>query len=419
MKHLFCSTLATFFLLWLATAALADIRIRQRVTMNGQTYETVTMIKGARERTEHQGVGAAAAMMSQVATITQCDLRRTVQLNDSKKLYFVEIFAAENNAGQNQTPVGGQTQKNARRGGTVTMTISITDTGERKTLFGLAARHLITVMEMESSPDSCGGAHKTKMEIDAWYVDFSADFNCPASARYDRPRGGAPDCRDRVVVKQTGKGKDGFLLNGTTRFFDENGKPMMTQTTETLELSTAPLAASLFEVPRDYKLVSASNDLYSMADMADLMRQRDDAEPNREQAGQTDAAEKTVGVNVKLASGVAADQSEINMYLAAKLRENAFKTRAGATSGVDYVLTVEIAKLKESTGGKIGGLFGKVTGTDVKAGKTEIEMTVTLARAGAPAAQSRVAKKFDGNATDAVRAALDEALEKILGEIEN
>ena len=31
--------------------------------------------------------------------------------------------------------------------------------------------------------------------------------------------------------------------------------------------------------------------------------------------------------------------------------------------GLDYVLTTDIVKLKQSTAGKIGGLFGKVTGT--------------------------------------------------------
>ncbi len=162
-----------------------------------------------------------------------------------------------------------------------------------------------------------------------------------------------------------------------------------------------------------------------MPNMADIMRQQrnnrnndDDEETSQAQRTQSNTGGKTVGVNLNLGNGVKADQSEIGLYLASKLRENDFKTRAGATSGVDFVLTVEVVKVKESAGGKIGGIFGKVTGVETKAGKTEVEMTLTLTKVGSNApVTSRVAKKFDGNASEAVRAAIDEAMEKILAEL--
>jgi len=56
------------------------------------------------------------------------------------------------------------------------MTTMGRDTGERKMMFGMQARHIITTMEMNSSADSCNGASQMKMEYDGWYVDFSADF---------------------------------------------------------------------------------------------------------------------------------------------------------------------------------------------------------------------------------------------------
>ncbi len=43
-------------------SSFADIKVRQRVTMSGQTFETTKMIKGARERTEQKSgtTGGAA-----------------------------------------------------------------------------------------------------------------------------------------------------------------------------------------------------------------------------------------------------------------------------------------------------------------------------------------------------------------------
>lgn len=419
MKRIYSSFLSVILLLSFAVSVFADLKIRQRVSMSGQTFETTKMIKGARQRTEQKNSAMGAMdFMSQVATIEQCDLRRNVQVNDSKKLYFIEPFPEETTPTPNAPTRPTNTQ--TRRGGTVTMTYNVTDTGERKTLFGLTARHLKVLMETESSADSCGGASRSKMEIDGWYVDFSAEFNCPID-RPEMPPGRMekPDCRDRIIFKGN-RGKTGFLLNGTMTFYDENGKAMMTQTTETLELTRSPLAASLFDVPADYRLVSSSQELYAMPGMTEMMRQGQQNMDTDNPSVPTKSAMKTVGINLNFGADAKVNQAEISAYLQSKLRENNLNARVG-TGGADYVLNVEIRKVKESAAGKIGGIFGKVTGVDTKAGKTEIEMTMTLTKAdsNAQVAQSRVAQKFDGAASDAVKAAIDDALDKVLSKIEN
>jgi hypothetical protein len=271
MKRIYGSIASAILLFSFAPATLADVKIRQRVSMSGQTFETTKMIKGARQRTEQKSsAGGAMDFMSQVATIEQCDLRRNVQVNDSKKLYFVDPFAEEATP-QKTTPAPRPTDQPTRQGGTVTMTYAVTDTGERKTLFGLPARHLKITQSMESSADSCNGALRSKMEMDGWYVDFSAEFNCPIEVPPTPYQGAKPDCKDRIIFKGGG-GKTGFLLNGTMTFYDQNGNPTMTQTTETLELARAPLAASLFDVPADYRLVSSTQELYAMPNMAEMIR---------------------------------------------------------------------------------------------------------------------------------------------------
>lgn len=50
-------------------SSFADIKVRQRVSMSGQTFETTKMIKGARERTEQKSdaKGGAAVKQSRIA----------------------------------------------------------------------------------------------------------------------------------------------------------------------------------------------------------------------------------------------------------------------------------------------------------------------------------------------------------------
>jgi hypothetical protein len=422
MKKFYNSVIAIILLLSFSLGAFADLKIRQKVSMSGQTYETTKMIKGARQRTEQKGSGAMASYMSQVATIEQCDLRRNVQLNDSKKLYFIEPFAEEA-VPQKATPQTRQTNQPTKQGGTVTMTYNVTDTGERQTLFGLQARHLKVLQETESSADSCSGAHKSKMEIDGWYVDFTAEFNCPMDIPRTPGQMNKPDCRDRVIFKGNRNANPGFLLNGTMTFYDENGNVMMSQTTETLELSRSPLAAALFDIPADYKLAASQQELYAMPDVNAMIREQQRQQQNNDDENPSTpvtSGRKNVGINITLGADARVNQSEISQYLQDKLRENNLNSRLG-TGGVDYVLNVDIKKAKESAASKAGGIFGKVTGIETKAGKTDVElvMTLTKSNSGTPLTQSRVARKFDGTAAEALKAAIDEALGNILGEIQN
>src|SRR3712207_9380722 len=75
---------AALALLCTSAAARADIRIKSRTSFGDQAgVEQTVYIKGKRQRTE--SVGGAA-------TVTQCDLRRTVQLNDVTKTYMLTLF---------------------------------------------------------------------------------------------------------------------------------------------------------------------------------------------------------------------------------------------------------------------------------------------------------------------------------------
>jgi hypothetical protein len=59
--------------------------------MSGQTYENSTYIKGKRQHTE--------SMNGQTIVITQCDLRRDLQLMPSSKSWFLGQAKIGNQAG--------------------------------------------------------------------------------------------------------------------------------------------------------------------------------------------------------------------------------------------------------------------------------------------------------------------------------
>ena len=407
----------------LTTAAFADVRVKQKVTMAGQTMESTRSIKGTRERTETKIEMAdpqAAAFFPQVATITQCDLKRTVRVNDRAKLYMIDPFATAADAAPitRTTPEPTRRNTTTRQGGTVTITYTVRDTGERKMMFGLQARHLITTHEMESSADSCSGPSKTKMEFDGWYVDFSAEFNCPQATPEvpQSPRPDKPDCRDRIITKGGGAARMCFLLQGTMKMFGPDGSVQMTQTTETLELSRSPLDASIFDVPAGYREVTSTQDLYAIQMPSMGMPSGRPTGANRPSTGTTPAAPaaKSVAVNINVAGGPATVRAEAEQYIRGKIAERGLRAASGTG---DYVLNVDFKQVKESAAGKIGGIFGKVTGVETKVGKVDIDMTAALS--GGATGQAKVKTKFDGPLSDALRAAIDQALDQLLEKIED
>jgi hypothetical protein len=403
--------LATACLLF-SVPSLADVRVKQRVTTSGQSSESTRSIKGSRERTEtkiEMGDPEAAAFMPQVATITQCDLRRNVRVNDRARLYMVEPFATVDDAAPvtRTTPEPTRRTTATRQGGTITITYTVRDTGERKMMFGLQARHLITTNEMESSADSCNGPSKTKMEYDGWYVDFSAEFNCPqATPDIPRsPRAERPDCTDRFITKGSAAARLGFLLQGTMKMFGPDGSVQMTQTTETLELSRAPLDVGLFDIPVGYREVTSTQDLYAIqmpsVGIPSISNRRPEPVP-------TGPAAKSVAVNINL-TVQPTTRAEAEQYIRGKIAERGLRAVTGTG---DYVLSFDFRQVKESAAGKIGGIFGKVTGVDTKVGKVDIDMTATLS--GGASGQAKVKTKFDGPLSDALRTAIDQAMNQLL-----
>src|SRR2546421_11470237 len=68
-----------------APPPMTNLKVTYKTTMGqGQSSESTTMIRGPRERSEmHLGPGM------DIVSLTQCDLKRTVQFNDKARKYVV------------------------------------------------------------------------------------------------------------------------------------------------------------------------------------------------------------------------------------------------------------------------------------------------------------------------------------------
>jgi hypothetical protein len=235
-------------------SALADVKIKTRQTMSGQSYENTIYIKGKRQRTESMG----GAMVS----ITQCDLSRDIQLDPSSKAYTVSIYD-EGSVGQASPTTQKTVSTEATKGGTMYITTTIKDTGERKQMFGYTARHIIQTVETESSPDACYPT-KSKMEMDMWVIDAEFALLCDQNREFRSYKGGnTGGCRDKIVPKTIGSAKSGYPVYQKMTTFDADGKENYSMIQEVIEISKANLDIALFEIPADYREVSDSAQLYS------------------------------------------------------------------------------------------------------------------------------------------------------------
>src|SRR5436190_1498838 len=138
-------------------AVAQDLHVKTVYTAADQKTESVTYQKGARERFEFGG---------DVILLKQHDLKRTVQIMRAANMYMVVPDGAPPAvplpAAAPNTP--------QQKPGVVTMVTTITDTGERKMMFGMQARHVKTTIEKQSTPVACDTT-KQHIETDGWYID--------------------------------------------------------------------------------------------------------------------------------------------------------------------------------------------------------------------------------------------------------
>ncbi len=267
LLHALCLVVALISEANLTSDVYADVKIKTKIDSGS---ESTTYIKGKRQRMELGG--------GETAIITQCDMKRTVGLNQPTKTYTVSLFNQKTDVATTETAANDDRTKPTpnKRGGVITSTITTKDTGERQQMFGFTARRIKTSMVSESSPDACS-KDKSRIDSDGWYIDLGLDFNCDnerASAAIAGVKNGG-GCRDEYRTKQIGTAKLGFPVKVTTTLYDENNKATNSFTQEVIELSKATLEPALFDVPADYREVKNAQEIY--AAMSAASASNDDA----------------------------------------------------------------------------------------------------------------------------------------------
>ena len=398
-----------------ATAPKPDLKIKYKMSTGGQTMESVTMLKGKRERSETN-----TGYMNMV-NLVQCDLKRTIQLSDSARKYVITPMANSDSSGPasgNAMPSGPA--EPSRQGGVVTYTTTSIDTGERKEMFGFNARHIKSSTVTDSSPDACNPM-KQRSERDGWYIDFSFGLDCNQgdshSANYPVAPGG---CRDRVQFKQTGAARAGYPLIETTTLYGADGKVMFTSTKEVVELSREPLDAALFDVPSGYTETQNSQELYGAPSMAETagsaMTGPDISSADRSQAMSSMAEAKQPGtlrvgvvtinnrsdrsvsldaLRARLVNGI--EGSGVDAVPLNATTPAAAEAEAKAMQ-CDFILYTDISTLKISAAKKLGGILGGAIGVSgVDKSDARVDFSLFAVGETSPRIKSSATAKEEGD----------------------
>lgn len=269
--------MASLLVASLVTTSWADIRITRRVAVKTGNYETITYLKGARQRNEvrhSQSRGKAA----EFASVEQCDLKQLIWIDLTNKRFAVHIGGTPSGAvmafNELQIQPGLQekhrrAQELARRRGLLTGTTTVIDTGERREMFGFTARHLKTVTVWEANPKTCDSPGMIA-KTDGWYTDLFYGIDCSADLSGSINQtylSGIGKCFSEYAIKRRywlehkriGPVSLGYpLVESRTNYNDKGEAEVVTE--EVLDLSTVTLDASLFEVPEGFAKVDFNTD---------------------------------------------------------------------------------------------------------------------------------------------------------------
>lgn len=403
-------------------------KIHQVTNISTMKSESTVYVKGMRKRTENAGMMGFGASIS----IEQCDLQQTIWLNDKKKLYYIEPFAQgndqvieeEENAPRKQPVIPSKQNANVK-GGTIHMWYSITDTGERKKMYGFTARHVWTSQKIKPSSDACSMKDSMKMKTDGWYIDLP-QFNCPVHYRPARTGRGEkiqPECMDQFVTHHSGKGKLGFPLVETTTIIMGDGTNQVQTSVETLEFSTMTLDSMLFTIPPGYQLASNMEDLQDKPDVKEMMKDAiKDAENQNVVAVNNQKKPGYLRIGVLAPTGddqiqpATLQQHMVSTLTTGKIEAIAVSNEEDARKyNCDYTLNSTFTKIKSAT--KISGILKAIKKTDPNAAANyDIQANLVLKTLsdGSLRSQPNVNGSYEGSLDDAAGKALDDGCKEVL-----
>ena len=222
----------------------SDLKIKTQRSGQLASFVETLYLKGARQRREYV---YDKPLNSSFVSISRCDDRKRIDLNDAGRLYAELSIADWSEQRKRAVPI----PPGEMTGADVTITTDSVDTGERRKLGSYTARHVRITIKVEAGP---GAAMPSSMEErDGWYIDL-AGLGCQDSGKgigfVYASFTPARRRHDRVHFKRLGTAPAGFALEETTKR-TENGLSTIGKV-ELLEFSEAPLNNALFDVPAGY-----------------------------------------------------------------------------------------------------------------------------------------------------------------------
>lgn len=336
-----------------AGPACSDVKITANYNTDGKSSETTIYANGTRLRYDYR---------KGLVLLRQCDVNRIVQVDDKAHTYLIlpgEQPAAARASSQQAPPTGK---------------VEVTDTNERKDMFGYTARHLKVT-------DLAEGKHE-RTETDGWYIDLKEVGSC--------------------ARQEVHSAADGYPVSYTITSFGENGKAASTVSMRVTSLLTAPLDAAVFEVPRGYAETTPQSAATKVAQKA----------PGSTRIGavalDNQAAQKLQG-NTGYSQLIAQLQSaQLDVVPLAGGTPDTVQQKA-LEADCDYVLYTDLAALDKPATGKVGGFLHKAPGIGHMTGGDVLEAHVSYrlvpAGGGSPVLSSAVTGKT-GNSFDWKSAAL-------------
>ena len=427
------------------TASAQQYKLRQVNSMMGMKSESTIYVKGMRKRMEGSTM---MGMGANLITIEQCDLQRSIKINDKKKLYFIEPFSKETEeiTDANGKPAAAVKNKpvrvannqpkektTAQTGGVINMWYNITDTGERKKMYGFIARHVWTTQKIKPSPDACTMKDSMIIKTDGWYIDLP-QFNClvnyTGKTAFQNGQQ-QPACKDRYISRRSGKRKLGFPLIETRTMIMGNGNAKTSEfetSLETLEFSTVKLDSLLFEIPQGYKQALSEEELQDKLDVNEMMKHAGNRNKSRgDETINMNEQKKTAAIRVGIyepkgdqqLEGSALQQHLVNTLSDGNIEGVAIASKEDAKKyNCDLLLTTGFIRVKQ--GSKVGGLLKAIKNTDpfaVSSYNIEAEMTLTNLSDGSTRLHQKVNGKYEGKPDVAAKKALDKGCNELLKEL--
>jgi len=299
-------------MLAVTTASQAqDFHMKKNVSVGGYVVSTSeTALKGGRERTVTQSQNGSTI------TLRQCDLRRTLTINEQAQTYYAADDPQDENAAKAAALATGAANPEAQ-GGKITITTTLTDTGERKTMYGYQARHLKAKVVQEPSQDACTQVRQS-FEIDGWFADIGKEQS--ACATIAPPVQQGTGCHDKLVSRFVGSGKVGYPMQEDIAMPAPDGSTTSVSI-RVSEMSKQQLPAEMFDVPAGYSQVASLAELNgAMAQPAVAQAPSYGAAPQAQGAPNTNALMSSVKAGMLNPMAAPAAQQNANAVAQQQMR---------------------------------------------------------------------------------------------------